>query len=120
MSRNPREERADGDGSDAELADALIVLRNSLLRAQEDGADSRIKFSIEHVDLTLQVTVSKASKGNAGVKWHVLALGSERSKQQEGVQTLNLRLKPIVVDEHGVPLPGEAQHIAGFEVPGER
>lgn len=113
--------RDDGQDQDegAELAEALIALRNSLLRVQEDGNGRDIKFRIEYVDLTIQASVTKARKGSAGVKWHVLSLGGELSGEQQGVQTLNLRLSPVLF-ENDHPLADDSQYISGAELDGER
>lgn len=110
----------DEQGADPELSDALIALRRSLLRAQSDGDDSRIKFHIDHVDLTMQVSVTRTVKGAGGIKWHVLSLSGERSREQEGVQTLSLRLTPVVLDEKGARLPNDAQFISGSQVANEQ
>jgi hypothetical protein len=104
---------------EVELATAIRALRSSLVSALHDGDTSKIRFHIEHVDLTMQVSVTKAHKGSAEVRWHVLGLGGERLREQAGVQTLNLRLSPIVFDDANRPLAADEQFISDFEGEGE-
>jgi hypothetical protein len=117
MPDEPEDEESGEAG--AELADALIALRRSLIRVQEDGAGNSIRFRIDHVELTVQLSVTKTRKGSAGVKWRVLSLGGERSREQQGVQTLSLRLSPVLFNDDR-RLPDDGQYISGAEVEGER
>ena len=96
-------EVADDDetGATVELADAIEALRDALVRAWWDGQKSRVRFRVEPVELTVHVGVTKTGKGAAGVKWHVLTLGGERSRETETTQTLKVRLAPVLFDDHG-------------------
>ena len=67
---------------------------------------------VEPVELTLQVGVTRAAKGSAGIKWHVLALGGERSREAVSTQTLKLRLAPVLFDEQGNALAEAEQLIS--------
>jgi len=99
--------------SDAvDLADAITALRESLVRAMWDGKNSRVRFRIEPVDLTVQVGVTRTGKGSAGVKWHVLTIGGERSRESEVTQTLRLQLAPVLYDDRGNELPQSEQLIS--------
>ena len=69
------------DGVD--LADAIAALRDALVKAMWDGQNSRVRFRVEPVDLTLQVGVTDKRTGSAGIKWHILSLGGEKSGQSE-------------------------------------
>lgn len=96
-----------------ELSDAIKALRRELTAAWWDGKHQRIRFRAEPVELTVQVGVTRAGKGAAGVKWHILALGGERSRETAVTQELKLRLAPVLYDEHGHQLPDEDQLISG-------
>jgi hypothetical protein len=98
-----------------ELADAIEALRDALVRAWWDGQRSRVRFRVEPVDLTVQVGVTRSGKGAAGVKWHVLALGGERSRETATTQTLRLRLAPVLFDAQGNVLAETEQLVAGRE-----
>ena len=98
-----------------ELADAIEALRDALVRAWWDGQRSRVRFRVEPVELTVQIGVTRTGKGAAGVKWHVLALGGERSREKETTQTLKLRLAPILFDDQGRLLADAEQLVADKE-----
>jgi hypothetical protein len=94
-------EEDDGNGGWVGLTEAIEALRTALAAAWWDGQGSRVRFRVEPVELTMQVGVTKTGKGTAGIKWHVLALGGERSKESASTQTLKLRLAPVLFDEQG-------------------
>lgn len=100
-----------GDGW-VELSDAIQALRRELTAAWWDGDHQRLRFRIEPVELTLQTGVTRVGKGSMGIKWHVLALGGERSRETAVTQTLKLQLTPVLHDDHGHPLPDEDQLIS--------
>lgn len=99
------------DGAEVELSAAIEALRSTLARAFWDGENSRIRFRLEPIELTVQVGVARSGKGSAGIRWHVLSLGGERSVQASATQTLTLRLTPVLFDEVGKPLPDGDQLI---------
>jgi Trypsin-co-occurring domain 2 len=105
----------DETGGTVELADAIEALRDALVRAWWDGQSSRVRFRVEPVELTVQVGVTKTGKGAAGVKWHVLTLGGERSRETETTQTLKIRLAPVLFDDHGRLLADTEQLVADQE-----
>lgn len=104
------EDAADGDW--VGLPDAIESLRADLAEAWWDGRRHRIRFRVEPVELTVQVGVTRTGKGAAGVKWHVLTLGGERSKEVATTQTLKLRLKPLLFDDRGNVLPDQEQFVS--------
>lgn len=95
-----------------ELPGAIEALRRDLAAAWWDGRHHRVRFRVEPVELTVQVGVTRTGKGSAGIKWHVFALGGERSRETAATQTLKLRLAPVLYDEHGGRLPDEDQLIS--------
>lgn len=101
----------DIDGG-VELAAAIEALRSALVRAWVDGQTNRVRFRVEPVELTVQVGVTRVGKGSAGIKWHVLSLGGERSKEAASTQTLVLRLAPVLFDDAGRPLAETEQLIS--------
>jgi hypothetical protein len=110
---------------DVDLADAIEALRDALVKAMWDGENSRVRFRMAPIDLTVHVGVTRAGKGAAGIKWHILAVGGERSREIETMQTLRVRLTPVLFTEDGVELPQTEQLISGraddeSEAPHER
>lgn len=91
-----------------DLADAIEALRAALVQAMQGGKHSRVRFQVEPVELTVHVGVTRTGTGSAGVKWHILTIGGERSRQAEAAQTLKVRLAPVFFDERGNEMaPGE-------------
>jgi hypothetical protein len=95
------------------LSDAIAALRRDLAEAWDDGRNARVRFKVEPVELTIEVGVTKKGTGQAGVKWHILTLGGERSRQNANTQTLRLKLAPEFYDEQGKRLTGGDQLISG-------
>jgi hypothetical protein len=95
-----------------DLAEAIEALRAELENAWRKGLGGRIRFRLQPVEMTVQAGVTRTGTGTAGVKWHVLALGGERSRQEVTTQTLVLRLDPILYSIGGDPFPDEDQTIA--------
>jgi hypothetical protein len=56
------------DGGWLGLPGAIESLRRDLTAAWWDGRNSRVKFRVEPVELTVQVGVTRTGKGSAGVK----------------------------------------------------
>ena len=100
------------DGGWVGLPEAIESLRTDLAAAWWDGKRRRVRFRVDPVELTVQVGVTKTGKGAAGVKWHVLTLGGERSREQATTQTLKLRLTPVLFDEQGNEMPKGEQFIS--------
>jgi hypothetical protein len=110
-----KESAGDAEGPGVELSAAIEALRSALVRAWWDGSNSRVRFRVAPVELTVQVGVTRTGSGAAGIKWHVLNLGGERSKEAATTQTLVLQLTPVLFDEHGVELAAAEQLISDHE-----
>ncbi len=95
------------------LPEAIESLRADLAAAWWDGRRHRVRFRVEPVELTVQVGVTRTGRGAAGVRWHVLTLGGERSTENATTQTLTLRLTPVLFDDLGSELPRDEQLISG-------
>jgi Trypsin-co-occurring domain 2 len=102
----------DADGGWVGLTEAIEALRAALVAAWWDGQRRRVRFRVEPVELMMQVGVTRTGKGAAGVRWHVLALGGERSREAATTQTLKLRLAPVLFDEQGNMLAEAEQLIS--------
>jgi len=60
-----------------------------------------VRFKPSPVELTLQVAVTSARAGSAGVHWWLIELGGELSRQSVVTQTVKLTLEPMLFDETG-------------------
>jgi len=98
------------------LSVAIAALRRDLAAAWWDGQNKRVRFKVEPVELTVQAGVTKKGTGQAGVKWHILTLGGERSREKNATQTLHLKLTPVFYDDQGRRLPDGDQLISGQDI----
>lgn len=85
------------------LADAIGALRDELIRAWSSGQQERLRFKPAPVELTVQVAVTSAGKGRAGIRWWLIELGGEMSRESVITQTLKLSLDPVMYDDQGRP-----------------
>jgi hypothetical protein len=87
------------------LSAAIAALRDELTRAWWDGQHQTVRFKPSPVDLTLQVAVTWEGKGKGGVRWWLIELGAEVSRQSAVTQTVKVTLEPKIFDETtGEPL----------------
>jgi Trypsin-co-occurring domain 2 len=102
------------------LAWAIAALRDELTLAWSAAQGAAIRFKPSPVELTLQLAVTSEGKGKAGVKWYVIELGGEYSRQSAVTQTVKMTLTPVLLNEQGreveflVEAPDEAG-LAGDE-----
>jgi len=84
---------------DVPLADAVAGLRDELTRAWMEGQHQRVRFRPACVELTLQVAATRAAAGSAKVRWWVVEVGGDVSRQATAMHTVRVVLEPGVVDE---------------------
>jgi Trypsin-co-occurring domain 2 len=84
-----------------ELAAAIESLRAELTEAMAAGAGQPMRFSLEPIELTLQVTVTKGLDGKIG--WNVVGFGGKR--ESASTDTLTVRLKPLWTLANGSVTP---------------
>lgn len=82
---------ADGAKAIIGLAEAVESLRAELMKAVEAGKGQSMQFSVEPIELTAQVAVTKAADGKIG--WSLVGVGG--SYESASTQTLTLRLAPV-------------------------
>ncbi len=83
------------------MSAAIEALRDELTRAWWDGQHHTVRFKPSPVELTLQVAVTSAGTGSAGVKWWLIELGGAVSRESVVTQTLKVSLEPLMLDETG-------------------
>jgi hypothetical protein len=86
------------------LSAAIGALRDELAQAWWDARDQSVRFKPSPVELTLQVAVTWAGKGTAGVKWWLIGIGGEVSRESVVTQTVKVTLEPRMLNEAGEPL----------------
>jgi Trypsin-co-occurring domain 2 len=101
----PDEASTDSPEGLVSLSAAIGALRGELTRAWWDGRNQSVRFKPSPVELTLQVAVTSAGKGKAGVRWWLIELGGELSRESVVTQTVKVTLEPrMFVDEDERPL----------------
>ena len=87
------------------LSAAIAALLDELTQAWWDGQHRSVRFKPSPVELTLQVAVTREGKGTGGVRWWLIELGGEVSRQSAATQTVKVTLEPKIFDETtGEPL----------------
>ena len=76
-----------------ELAEMIKGLRAQLAEAQREGEDKDIRFTVEDVELELQITAEKQASGGISAKFYVLTSKLDGSKTDRISQKLKLKLK---------------------------
>ncbi len=77
------------------LADAIRAVRQELLQAIEEGADSPLAFTARRVDLTFQVVFTAGKGGGAGIKAWVVSADFRGEKSTATKHKVKVRLAPI-------------------------
>jgi hypothetical protein len=86
------------------IAAAINALREELASALVQARDSTVRFELSEVELTLQTAVTTAGTASAKVRWWLIELGGDASRESAVTQTLKLTLQPVFFDEDGNPL----------------
>lgn len=91
-----------------ELAEMIKGLRAQLAEAQREGEDKDIRFTVEDVELELQITAEKLAAGGVSAKFYVFTGKIDGSERDTITQKLKLKLKaekangkPLKVSDHG-------------------
>jgi hypothetical protein len=107
------------DDSFVGLAEAIHNIRGELIRAQELGAESSLKFEVEPVELTMNLVVSSA--GKVGVKVGFGPIGAEAGANvgNSTTHTITLRMLPQTLgvgeESSSVLIAGESTEEDPFE-----
>ncbi|XCN71367.1 MAG: trypco2 family protein [Candidatus Electrothrix aestuarii] len=95
-----------------ELAEMIKGLREQLAEAQREGQDKDIHFTVEDVELELQITAEKQASGGMSAKFYVFTGKLDGGKKNIETQKLKLKLKagkadgsPLEVADDGVLRP---------------
>ncbi len=86
------------------LSSAIASLRGELTRAWWDGRRGKVRFKPAPIELTLEVGVTSGASASAGVRWWVVELGGDLSRESTATQTIKLTLDPILFDNDGQPV----------------
>ncbi|GAB6040964.1 trypco2 family protein [Endothiovibrio diazotrophicus] len=84
-----------------ELATMIGALRAELNRAQKEGAGEAIRFTVEEVELELDIQTVQQGEGKVGAKFFVVTSEVKGSVSDALTQKIRLKLKPKSADDHG-------------------
>lgn len=82
------------------LAEFIYQVKRELLQPQDGRADPAPILSVDEVELTIEVTVSKDAK--AGINIHVLEVGGGAGRSD--VHTVHVKLTPLLSREERIAL----------------
>ncbi len=90
-----------GEGEEVgiELSSMISQLRLELAAAMGEGEGKVLRFVPESVELELKLSVTRAGKGNAGIKFWVIDAGAEASRERTREHTIKLKLVPYDVSD---------------------
>jgi hypothetical protein len=77
---------------------AIESLRDQLEQAWTDGQGHPVQFGVDEVTLTLTVEAVGKKAGGGKVRWYVVEAGGDVSRENSTTQTLELKLKPVLVN----------------------
>ncbi|WP_035700261.1 trypco2 family protein [Glycomyces tenuis] len=91
---------------DVELAEAIKALRSQLTEAMRDGDGEKVRFTVDKIDLDLELTVTKGAEG--GLSWKVFSVGASAKGDvsKVSVQRLHLELSARTDEDEPVRLSG--------------
>ena len=77
-----------------ELAQLIASLRAELAKAQKAGKEEEIRFTVEDVELELEIAAEEAIEGGIAAKFYVLTSHYKANKKDAVTQKIKLKLKP--------------------------
>ncbi|WP_419469317.1 trypco2 family protein [Candidatus Frankia alpina] len=96
------------------LADAIAAVRAELTAAMAAGAGAPVRFTVEPVELDLNVEVRTGGKAEGGVRIGVVSIGASGERSSTSTRRLTVRLQPVD------PATGRSPLIADDEYPDHR
>jgi Trypsin-co-occurring domain 2 len=85
-----------------EIADVISALRANLEAAQKAGQGHDIRFTMDEVEVELNVATTGDAKAEGGIKFWVLNFGAGMKSKDEHTQKVRLKMKAVDMD--GKPL----------------
>ena len=75
------------------LSDMVTALRRELEDAQKKSEQERLRFTVEDIELELQIIAENTDKASLGIKFWVLNSSLEAAEKNVTTQALRLKLK---------------------------
>jgi hypothetical protein len=77
-----------------ELSQMIKSLRAELIAAQLEGQGEEVRFTVEDVELELDITAEESMEGGVAAKFYVLTTHYKANKKDAVAQKIKLKLKP--------------------------
>lgn len=77
-----------------ELSQLILSLRAELAKAQAEGVDKEVRFTVEDVELELEISAEEQAEGSIAAKFYVLTSQFKGNKKDMVTQKIKLKLKP--------------------------
>lgn len=81
--------------SDVPLAEAIEALRAQLSAAITAGADSELRFEVSELTLDLEVAMTTAGQGRAGIRFWLVDFGAKAEHTNAATHRVTLKLRPV-------------------------
>ncbi|WNG34256.1 hypothetical protein F0U61_11905 [Archangium violaceum] len=93
------------------LSDLIQQLRRELWTSIRTADNEALRFKVQSVEVELQVTVSRESEINGGIRFWVVNLGGKYTRTGEDVHTIKLKLLPALGPQNkDVNIADETEH----------
>jgi hypothetical protein len=89
---------SDDDVDGLPVSAAIESLRDELERAWLMGQGRPVQFGVEEISLKLNVAAVGKKAGSGKIRWWLVEAGGDVSKENSTIQTLELKLRPALVD----------------------
>jgi hypothetical protein len=77
-----------------ELSQMIKSLREELIAAQEEGEGETVRFTVEDVELELDIAAEENMEGGMAAKFYVLTSQFKANKKDVVTQKIKIKLKP--------------------------
>lgn len=77
-----------------ELSQLISSLRAELAEAQSEGVGKAVRFTVEDVELELEIAAEEQAEGSIAAKFYVLTSQFKANKKDAVTQKIRLKLKP--------------------------
>ena len=77
-----------------ELSTMINDLRAQLVKAQDEGRDESLRFTVEEVEMELDIAVEEHAEVGVAAKFYVLTSKFKALKKEGLTQKLKIKLKP--------------------------
>jgi Trypsin-co-occurring domain 2 len=80
--------------SQLELSQLISSLRTELVKAQSESEGKEVRFTVEDVELELEISAEEQGEGGIAAKFYVFTTQFKASKKDAVTQRIKLKLKP--------------------------